>query len=227
MTLERRNTVLTLACLGAIVPGVLGGADASHVRHVASNRVTLDFELADSASVRDVELWLSRDGGWCWESICVDRQTPTSLVFSAPHDGVFELYLVLRNEIGESLPPPVAGDPPHATVVVDTSPPLFQLHGQPTTTLIDGVTHVRQRLTLIDEHLGRGAVRLFYADLNGEWRDGGPASVDPEGGAFDWTPPADAVGRPLRALATDLAGNRAAADMDAVAPLAVRVDARE
>lgn len=211
--LNGKNIAVTLAWLAGVVATARCGVSTPAPRYVADRAVVLDFRLAAPAEVAAVELWLSRDGGWCWESVCVDRPTPTSLAFLAPHDGRFELYLVLWGADGPSLPPPVAGDEAHAAVVVDTLPPLIQLHGGPELVVQGGERHVRQRMSLIDENLGRGALRVFYRGADGAWCDGGVAQFDAAERAFDWSPPAGAEGAELRVIATDLAGNRACADM--------------
>jgi hypothetical protein len=211
---SQRNIAVTLAWLAGVVATGRAGTPPTP-RYVSDRTVVLDFRLDESTEVMEAELWLSRDGGWCWEPVCVDRPTPTCLVFLAPHDGRFELYLALSGIDGPTLPPPEAGDSPHAAVVVDTLPPLIQLHGSPVVAMQQGVPHLRQRMSLIEENLGRGALRVFYRDAGGAWRDGGPARFDPTDRALDWSPPAGAHGAALRLIATDLAGNRAFAEIAA------------
>ena len=64
-----------------------------------------------------------------WQPVQATPAGPKAVRFLAPEDGSYGCYLILHNEAGASAAPPTPSVPPHRTVVVDTRPPTFQIHG--------------------------------------------------------------------------------------------------
>ena len=181
---------------------------AATPRWVASRDVIVNCRVANGAAVDRVTLWWSADRGRSWHALESPRGTPDALHFDAPRDGRYEFYVVLSNAAGVSGPPPHPGSVPHATVIVDTTPPLLQLHAADCDVDADGERLVRLRVSLIEEHLHDAGVHVFYrASPTTLWHDGGPISlVD---GEAHWPAPAQ-IGDEieLELVTADLAGNR-------------------
>ncbi len=155
--------------------------------------------------VEGVELWVSRDGGRSWQRQDAPRWGRSSLLFSAPGEGRYDLYIRLIGP--QPMPRPLRGTTPHRSLVIDTTAPIVQIRsveparsGQPALLRIDCI--------VIEEHLRPGGIRLLYrADATQPWRDTGlrPAA----GGTLFWQlPPTLDDHCDLRLIVTDAAGNR-------------------
>jgi len=118
------------------------------------------------------------------------RDGERALRYTAPADGKYDFYLVLRNAAGVSAPPPEPGSTPAVTVFVDTTPPLFQVHSTATEPGDEGRPVVAMKATLVEENLSESAVRVFYRTAPGDWLDGGTAHL--AGGRLAWSPPESA-----------------------------------
>lgn len=148
--------------------------------------------------------YVSCDGGCEWTLIAAVADQP--IRFVAPADGCYDFFVVAENDGGASSPPPVAGDAPHLSLIVDTTPPTFQVHAMRTIPHAPGVVEIHA--TLVDEHLGATPLRVFYRAADADpWRDGGLAELRTSG--FAWTAPASLDRCDVCVVATDLAGNRA------------------
>ncbi len=189
---------------------------AAEPQYVRSRDVLVTFTTDHEMQVTDVELWVSRDGGQAWTRAAARRASPRAVGYSAPEDGRYEFYLVLHNDAGASAPPPDAYSTPHLRVIVDTQPPVLQLHAPAPTTPATAGTTLAVRLSLIDEHLGECGVRVFYRPLaESAWRDGGQRPVC--GQELAWPIPAGLAGTiALRCVATDRAGNQAQDDLEPI-----------
>lgn len=175
---------------------------------VNSREISLSLGTA-GATPTSVSLYVSTDDGQTWELWPREQPGPATLTFTAPGDGRYAAYLVLDSTAGRSAAPPRPGSRPHALIVVDTAPPTLQLHDA-VAVLGDADRPVlRLTVSLLEEHLTDGGVRLFYKPpLGSPWRDGGPVTI--QNGRADWPLPADALGAlDVMLVATDRAGNRA------------------
>lgn len=182
---------------------------------VASRQIALDF--AADTTVTAALLYVSTDAGRNWQQAAISPEGRPPLRFDAPEDGRYEFFVVLRNATGDSAPPPAPGTPPTLSVVVDTVPPLMQVHtarvergddldaGTTPTVILD--------VTLVDEYLTSGSVRMFFRTSPSEpWQDGGSPITN--GRLLHWHPPTELDGMiSARLMAVDRAGNRATADV--------------
>ncbi len=185
---------------------------AAHPLHLASRQVILTYHTDGPSDGVEAALWVSTDGGRTWASAAVAPNSKAALCYEAPADGQYDFYIVLKNAAGTSAEPPQAGSKPTATVVVDTVPPLLQIHDTSTAATPDGGSAVVFKVSLVEEHLSGSGVRVFYRTNSAAWHDGGAASFAAE--SLTWTVPPD-LGpiADLRVVATDLAGNSASADL--------------
>jgi Flp pilus assembly protein TadD len=179
--------------------------------YVATHDVVLQYQAVHAAEITRVELWLSIDGGRTWQPTDVER-TGTALRFRTEHEGRNDVFVVLHNAAGPSSDPPTAGAKPTATVYLDTTAPLVQLHAARIETSADQPPRLVLRATLVEENLSGGGLRLFYRGTDPTWHDGGP--VTRGDGVLIWhLPPALPATFDVRVVATDLAGNAASADL--------------
>jgi len=181
--------------------------------YLDSRTVLISFHTVEPTPVERVALWATGDDGRTWQLIEAERAGPTAVRFEAPRDGRYGFYLVLENAAGRSAEPPEPGTPPLVTVVVDTTAPTLHLRAAAYVDESTPPATLRLPVTVIDDNLGSAGTRLFYrtADALG-WRDAGPMPV--RAGQIDWPLPSD-VAPPIdvRVVVTDLAGNRAVAEM--------------
>jgi TolA-binding protein len=191
------------------------------LRYVASRLVVLSYQTAEPAAVQTAELWVSTDCGRHWTQASAAGPGATAVSFTAPSDGWYSFHFVLRNKSGASAEHPASGLEPHATVVVDTVTPTLQLHDAHVSTTDDARRTLGIQLSLIDENLGDGGMRLFHrTSSSATWCDGGPVAVD--AGSISWEIPQN-VGSEIdvRLVATDLAGNRASEEILGVSTMTV------
>ena len=184
----------------------------SQMTFVASREVILSYQ-AQGAAVDEVAVWVSTDRGATWDRAETERSGDRAVVYHAPRDDRFDFYLVLRNAAGASAPDPVRGAPPHATVTVDTNPPLLQVHRAETSGATGRDFGLRAQVVLVEENLAEGAIRVFYRGVReSRWIDGGPASITEK--TLTWPVPADAPpALEVRVVVTDRAGNSTTVDL--------------
>lgn len=192
-----------------VLTGVTVAAAQDAPQYLSSNEIILSYRAHESGPVDRVEVWVTRDGRREWQPVQTTPAGPHAVRFRATKDGSYGFYLVLHNEAGSSAAPPTPSVPPHRTVVVDTRPPTFQIHG---TLERPGRSDAPVRLfavSLIEENLGPTGVRVFYRKAaNAPWKDGGAAiHADDQ---LHWTVPETFAGaEEIKIVVTDLAGNRA------------------
>ena len=141
---------------------------------VRSSRIVVSPQVDAGTPVERIELWSSRDGRRSWR-LATTTTDSRRVEYEAPEDGRYELYLRLINEAGASADAPTAGAAPTASVIVDTIPPLLQLHEARAALDDAGETVLSLRLSIFDENLGPAGLRLFFrAAGTATWHDGGP-----------------------------------------------------
>lgn len=199
---------LSILAVGLGLGTIVARADFTP-RFVNSRHVALCYRTADAAVVDAVHVWVSTDSGRTWQSQDEVQVFDDRVLCAVERDGRYDFYLVLENAAGVSAPPPVAGTRPHSSVVVDTTPPLLQIHSSKLDTDDEGLTLLSLRTSLIEEHQSRRGCRLFYrGDPTGLWCDGGEVCVSDD--LAEWpVPKLDADRIEVKLVATDQAGNRA------------------
>jgi Flp pilus assembly protein TadD len=175
---------------------------------VNSRAVVLSFSVGGAGGIDDAQVWVRADRSVAWTEVESVRVGTSAVRFKTTHDGRYECYLSLRNSAGRSAPPPCEESEPHAIIVVDTAPPTLQIHRTYAIASDNLAPLLRLDVTLSEENLGAGGLRLFFRNTSGdEWRDGGVVTCG--GGMIEWSPPRDvAEVIDVRLVATDLAGNR-------------------
>jgi hypothetical protein len=217
-------------------------APAPPLQIIKDHQITLQYTVANCgpSGLGSVELWVTRDEGLTWaQSPGVAppvNANPTldakgnpaplqlSLPVTLPEEGAYGFYIVVKSKAGLGMRPPQPGTPPRLRVEVDTTPPVIDLYRP------EPKQGVRNAVVLSwevrDRNLAPKPITLEWCDRpNGDWKviaQDLPSSP----GQYVWQLPADTALPPqvyLRATATDLAGNRAAA----VTPEPVLIDVSE
>lgn len=191
-------------------------ADLLTHRYVNSREVFLSFQASASPPPEQVEVWITRDEARTWTLAEHAVASAGGLRVLVPEDGRYGVYLVVANAVGRSGPAPAAGTRPQVLVVVDTAPPLLQLHAARVEPAEGGGRRVRFAFSLVEEHLSEGGVRLFYRTNPGDsWRDGGLLCV--RSGEAVWPVPAGAgLKIDVCITVTDRAGNRVVEELEGV-----------
>ncbi|MGD8452319.1 MAG: tetratricopeptide repeat protein [Phycisphaerae bacterium] len=231
-------STIRLTALTAIATALATPAWSASPEYVASRDVLLTFAATANTPVTGVELWVSCDNGQTWQKEPAERTDQQTVRYTAPADGRYALYLILRNAVGQSANPPTVGTRPHALLVLDTVAPTLQLHeilppvaARPALVDLDPLVSedlsqspwaqqalspatpapitIPIRATVIDENLGPQGLRVFYRGIGEEeWHDGGTAPTSD--GLIIWQQPDDLPDPfEVRVVATDLAGNQA------------------
>jgi hypothetical protein len=198
--------------LTALLAAGMAVGDPAPLRYVLSRQVVVEYRPAGVAKVAEAELWVSADNGRSWQPAVAAHDGEHVLTYNAPGDGRYDFYVVLRNDAGASAEPPQPGAAPVLTAIVDTVPPLFQIHSAETEPGQDGRSIVVLQATLVEENLSGTGIRVFYRTTDQSWLDGGTAQrVDSR---LVWSPP-ETAGSPcdLHVVVTDLAGNQSSADV--------------
>lgn len=174
-------------------------------RYVASRQLLLEFQAEGAETPAEVDVWVSTDAGRTWQTAETTPAGATTLRYDAPADGKYDFYLALRAANGESEGPPPPGTPAMVSVIVDTLPPLLQVHAAGLRSEGDRPA-VEMVATFIEENRSQEAVRVFYRTIPTEWIDGGPADIV-ETGLLWYAPTLLAPPVELRLIAVDRAGN--------------------
>lgn len=188
-------------------------------RWSSSRDVVLSCEAV--GPVTKTSLWMSSDDGRRWTQ-SPHRFDGGCIHATLPADGRWSFYIVLENDAGASAAPPADGSLPHATIVVDTAAPTFQILSARADrgTGVEGRAQILLRTALVEENLGQRAIRAFYRTAGAEtWRDGGAIEPSRVGDQRElcWLAPSDAGDRlQLMIVVTDLAGNRASDVSDVI-----------
>lgn len=195
--------VRSLPVVAFLLATVAWGAPPA--RYVASRQLLLEFQAEGTETPAEVDVWVSTDAGRTWQRAETTPAGATTLRYDAPADGKHAFYLAPREAGGESGEPPQPGTAPMVSVIVDTLPPLLQVHAAGLRSEGDRPA-VEMVATFIEENRSQEAVRVFYRTIPTEWIDGGPADIVDTG--LLWYAPAVLVPPiELRLIAVDRAGN--------------------
>ncbi len=185
---------------------------AQNAVSVQTRHVEIDYTLnREALPIQAVEMWVTADRGSTWQLVGQDQDLVSPATFDAPSEGLFGLFLIIKNATGPSSLPPTASTPPQRWVFVDETPPVVQLHPLQQT-VASGDRVVQIRWTAIDSFLPDRPIELQYRTAAGtDWYPVVPGPL-PNTGQFDWHTPPDLSSLAIRAVVQDRGGHRVASE---------------
>lgn len=200
---------LVLPALGMIA-SLIAGPDPIVVR---SRTFELEYAVNAAALPLDVvELWVSTDDGNSWTMYDTDNDRQSPMRVQAPGEGTFAFFVVLTNRTGDSSGRPTPGTVPHATVLVDTSPPVVQVHSIRQTVVLGRAT-LQIQWSAVDSNFGARPVEITYRrPMGGDWQPLTTKAIA-NTGRYDWAIPDGWEGSiEVRVAVRDRGGHRVEAE---------------
>lgn len=173
----------------------------------------IEYKVNEAAlPLESVRLWYTTDGGLTWAEFGKDEDRISPIRFRAPSEGVFGFYFVLTNSAGPSSAPPAKSTKPQQVVLVDSTPPLVQLHQARAVPGVDEVT-VQFRWSAVDSHFPPRPIEVLYGPSVEQATHRATPEPIANTGMFDWRVPAELTGSlAVKVAATDRAGHSAESD---------------
>lgn len=130
--LARIGLGLCLACVVALslppAQGAPHGRDVKRIYHKSrSFRIPFNIDEADRPRIKEVQLYISTDGGASWQSAGRASPDQPSFTYRAPSDGEYWIAVRTLDTKGRLYPLDDATIEPGMKVVVDTTPPFLSL----------------------------------------------------------------------------------------------------
>ncbi len=199
--------------VGAYCARIVLAAEPQEVSVVHSTVFDIEYKVNEAAlPLESVRLWYTTDGGGTWTEFGRDEDRISPIRFRAPSEGVYGFYFVLANSSGPSSAPPAKSAKPQQVVLVDSTPPLVQLHQVRAVSSVDEVT-VQIRWVAVDGFFPPRPIEILYGPSPEQATN--RATVEPiaNTGMFDWRVPPEVTGSiALKVAATDRAGQRSESD---------------
>ncbi len=192
----RHNTSTYCLAAGfvAIWAATLTGATPPDPVAVQTMRFAVRPRLAsDSPPVGGLTLWYTRDRGKTWQRAASAEAGQDSIVFEAPAEGLYGLYVAAGGAAAPG-PGPVAGAQPHRWIYVDCTPPLVQWKNVELLADPGGARRVAMTWAVYDANLDSRPISLACQPAGQtHWTTIDAAVANT--GRYDWLPPADLRGR--------------------------------
>lgn len=205
----------TICAMAAAAPAGAGApAPDDDVPSANTQRLEIDFQLAaGSGRVTGADVWYTLDDGRSWKPGQVEFRADAPLLFTTPDEGLHGLFVIVRNGVSASAPPPVSGTKPQLRVFVDATPPVVQV----ASVAVDGEGRSRRlviRYVAYDSHLLARPISV-ECQRDGEMAWQPIAAALPNSGVHEWTIPPEDHGRMrVRVGAEDRGGQSAWAESD-------------
>lgn len=154
-----------------------------------SQVIELDYRTSGAGSSVEIDLWYTRDRAVTWQRYGSDHDRQSPIEFTAPAEGLYGFFLVVKEGERASSGAPQSGQAPHRWVFIDYTPPLVQWTGvEPNDDFIHRRS-VQLRWIAHDDHLCNRPVSLDYqCSVDQQWQ---VIERDlPNNGRYDWTVPA-------------------------------------
>ncbi len=199
-----------LALLALALPAIPSRADDAMPR-LNTRRIELGTEVLETglAPIKGLRLYVTRDGGRSWgRPIPQPPQGP--VVWEAPEDGTYGFTLCGVDAVGNAQRGPTGGEDPQVTLRVDTRPPAISLQAEPPR----AGGPLRFSWNARDEDAVAEVRVEASRDEGASWKEAARGAATGEG-----VLPSVQTPVLLRALARDLAGNRATSRVLSLSPL--------
>jgi len=208
-----------------VMAAAYGGCNAARAadtdgQYLATNQIRLTFQAEGERDLLGAEVWLRDERSAEWRRVATEWDGGQSALVTIEEDGCYDVFLMLRNEAGGSAAEPGPETAGQACVVIDTAPPVLQVHAVRVVDRGEAGIELRAGLTAYEENHRAEWIRVFYQpETGGRWVDGGAGRV--VDGELVWPVPRDVSGElRMRVVATDSAGNRAADEWSGRLPAA-------
>ncbi len=184
-------TITLLVCVGGPVAAATAvkPPDDADIPRIRTRTVEVLFEAAEPESVRSVELWYTRDCAQSWELFRPDRpQRYSPVVFVAPREGLYGLFVIVSSRTGNSSDRPTPGSAPHQWCFVDWSPPVVQLTVAAKDEAFSATRRIPLRWSAYDAFLVDRPIDLYHMAVGQRlWTP--IAQSLPNSGRYDWRVP--------------------------------------
>ncbi len=173
-----------------------------------SRSVQIQFQVEErgAADLTAYSLFFTADGGASWQPA---GEQPyfggPPCPFTAPSDGYFGFYLTARDASGLEDPPPPAGTPPQAEVIIDTAAPRLRLLAPVGEERLSPSLPIEITWEAGDENLPPYPIELAYSVNGGPWIE--IWANAPAQDSRKWAAPFIEGNLALRLRARDYAGN--------------------
>lgn len=201
-----------------VTPDVpLAAPDPQTVRYLRTPTVKIDFELyAGRGSISAVDLWVTDDRSVTWKHAEIGAIKKPPVVWTAPRDGTYGLYLIVSNSAGASSPPPTTGTAPQQWVAIDTKPPRITRISATKDANFELNRRIDIRWTADDDHLAERPISIYYRPSDDALFVPIAKSL-PNDGAYAWTVPNELDGRIIiKVEAADRCGQTGEAVMSSI-----------
>jgi tetratricopeptide (TPR) repeat protein len=190
-----------------LATGAVAAPDPDRIKQFRSRMVKIDFELRTGREgLSAVELWYTPDQTATWTKADIPGARSSPIIWTAPQDGLFGLYLIVSNSAGASSPPPTAGTAPHQWVRVDSSPPQVRVLGIDKDARFNLNRRVDVRWSAPSSGLAPRPIDIYYRKSGDDIFNLIATSL-PNDGRFRWTVPDDLAGTlTLKVVARERAG---------------------
>lgn len=200
--------------IGTLIFSIAGSSvSAVEPSNIRAKTFDIEYQVNEGALPLDsVELWYTRDDGASWKLFGTDEDRQSPFSFTAPEEGTYGFFIILKNATGASSPPLKEGTSPQQTVFVDYTPPLVQLHA-PKLDVVNGQRMLQIRWSAVDSQFGARPIELAYQHApQRTWSLLTPDAVA-NTGRYDWRIPDELKGSvTIRVAASDRGGNRVATE---------------
>lgn len=178
------------------------------IKTVTTSTVRIDFELrSDADAVTGVELWTTIDLAATWQQAKIGTQRRSPIQWHAETDGLYGIYLIVRNKAGASSPPPTAGTAPQQWLMIDTASPTVQVLSARKGPSFDINRHLEIRWKAEDRYLTDRPITLYYKQPKDVLFTPIEAALSNDG-TYRWVVPDSLQGEIIvKVAANDLAGH--------------------
>ncbi|MGE4159748.1 MAG: hypothetical protein AB7F75_11710, partial [Planctomycetota bacterium] len=176
---------------------------------LTSREVQLSYavvEDADGSGLAQARLFYRLKGQDSWEAFDDDKDLSSPYAATFPRRGQYDLYLYVKDNVGNSNGMPVASTPAMATMEVLSGEPIVRLKPMARSQVFgkDGKFDVTWEAT--DDDLTDESVALHYKDRMGQWKV--IADKIPNTGSYTWVLPDQSLeASQIRITVTDAAGH--------------------
>jgi tetratricopeptide (TPR) repeat protein len=184
---------------------------------VGTRQFEIWYQINEDASLlHSVLIWYTNDMGKSWHLAGRDHDREPPMAFRADADGRYGFYVVATNAYGASANPPSPGTIPQFETLIDSTPPLVQVHDTRLTRTAKDIRMLEINWSAVDDHLTDRPIEIAYRILpTNAWTQIEKQLTNT--GKYHWNLPDELVGRiSIRITARDRGGHKVSAESQIV-----------